>query len=154
MFKRSCLNLYQKFGHVTIQKSQIFYETNNIFACVNISPLLQGHILVCPKREVKRVRDLTEDELSDMMISAQKISIKLEDYLERTAVNFGIQDGKAAGQSVSHVHMHVIPRIEGDFKDKTEIYKKLRNDGKEVRELRSIDEMSEEADVFRKLMSS
>merc|ERR1712174_139549 len=139
MFKRSCLNLYQKFGHVTIQKSQIFYETNNI--------------LVCPKREVKRVRDLTEDELSDMMISAQKISIKLEDYLERTAVNFGIQDGKAAGQSVSHVHMHVIPRIEGDFKDKTEIYKKLRNDGKEVRELRSIEEMSEEADVFRKLMS-
>merc|ERR1712088_1036202 len=145
----------QRFGHVLIKRSQIFYETKTAFACVNISPLVDGHVLVCPKREVKRYKDLTDTEITEIFTSAKIISSKLEEHFQKTACTFGIQDGLDAGQSVEHVHLHVIPRIKGDFKNKKDIYKELQSDKAKMasgeRVLRSMAAMEEEAEVFRRL---
>ena len=145
-----------RFGHVIIKKSQIFHTTKTTFACVNISPIVPGHILICPKREVKRYHDLTDNEISEMFISARKIGSTLEKHFNRTALTFGLQDGVDSGQSVEHVHLHVLPRIKGDFERKEDIYRELRDDRKAMergeRKLRSIEEMAEEADIFRKLL--
>ena len=143
----------QKFGPHTLDKSQIFYETPLIFACVNISPLVPGHILICPKRLTPRYKDLTKEEITDLFTSAQEISSKLENHFGTSALNFGLQDGKDAGQSVPHVHLHILPRKKGDFKRNDEIYEKLNADveEQEVRVRRSLEEMAAEADVFKKL---
>lgn len=150
----SAVNQYQKFGHVNLHKSQIFHETDLIFACVNISPLVPGHVLVCPKREIARYKDLTQEEIIQIFTHAQNISTRLEKHFGTTALNFGLQDGKDSGQSIAHVHLHILPRRKGDFDRNDQIYEELNKDAEmaEIRKKRSLEEMKEEADLFRSLM--
>merc|ERR1712071_456011 len=106
----------QNFGPHSLKKSvQIFYETALSFACVNISPLVPGHVLVCPKRDVARYKNLSMDEVVDLAKSCQIVSSALETHFKAEALTISMQDGKAAGQSVAHVHWHILPRKEGDF---------------------------------------
>ena len=64
-----------------------------------------------------------------------------------------MQDGKAAGQSVSHVHWHILPRKPGDFERNDDIYAKLQADGTEIRVKRSEEEMEKECVIFRQLFN-
>nr|XP_007146925.1 hypothetical protein PHAVU_006G082400g [Phaseolus vulgaris]ESW18919.1 hypothetical protein PHAVU_006G082400g [Phaseolus vulgaris] len=80
------------------------------------------HVLVCPKREVKRFVDLTADETSDLWLTAQKVGTQLESYHKASSLTLAIQDGPQAGQTVPHVHIHLIPRKSGDFEKNDEIY--------------------------------
>merc|ERR1711879_36398 len=145
-------NHMQKFGQHTIKKSsQVFYETNLSFACVNISPQVPGHVLVCPKREVARYKELSIPEVQDLAVSCQLISKTFESHFKTEATTVSMQDGAAAGQSVAHVHWHVLPRKEGDFERNDDIYAKLQADGTEVRVKRTEDEMQAECEVFRGL---
>lgn len=121
---------------------QVFYKTALSFALVNLKPLLPGHVLICPQRRVPRFTDLTPAEVMDLMTLVQKAQYMLAsiyfkpsptstsqhqapasplkeelDLLVRNgAFNLAIQDGAAAGQSVSHVHCHIIPRLPTDSK--------------------------------------
>ena len=146
----------QPFGPHKIDHSQIFYQTDLIFACVNISPLVPGHVLVCPKRKVKRYKDLSKEEIIEIFTHAQIISTKLETHFGTTALNFGLQDGRDAGQSVPHVHLHILPRKKGDFERNDEIYEKLNEDVEiqEKRVRRSPEEMAVEANIFRALFEN
>jgi bis(5'-adenosyl)-triphosphatase len=77
---------------------------------------------VCPKREVKRFADLSSNEISDLWVTAKEVGIRLEQYHKASSLTFAIQDGPQAGQTVPHVHIHVIPRKKGDFEKNDEIY--------------------------------
>ncbi|PWA58948.1 Histidine triad, conserved site-containing protein [Artemisia annua] len=90
----------------------------NLFAILDKRP----HVLVCPRREVKRFVDLTPEETSDLWISAQKIGKQLENYHKASSLTLAIQDGPQAGQTVPHVHIHIVPRKGGDFENNDEIY--------------------------------
>jgi bis(5'-adenosyl)-triphosphatase len=98
--------------------SQVFHSTPHSFALVNIKPLLPGHVLVCPHRRVARVSQLSSAEITDLFLTVQRISRMIERVFSASALNIAIQDGKDAGQSVSHVHCHVIPRKGGDLDDR------------------------------------
>lgn len=80
-------------------------------------PVSPGHLLVVGRRHVSRLRDLTSDEIRDLweMVTAARI------WLERShhpdGYNIGLNDGAAAGQTISHLHLHVIPRYAGDVED-------------------------------------
>merc|ERR1712179_235086 len=143
------------FGPHTIQKEyQIFYETSKSYGLCNTSPILPGHVLVCPKLQVQHVGDLPVEDLTDLMLAIQTVSSALKKYFNADALTINCQDGVAAGQTVPHVHFHILPRKFGDFKDKGEVYKKLRvHDKGREHELtkRSLHEMKEEAIEFRKL---
>ena len=91
-------------------RNQVFYKSNLSFALVNLKPLQAGHVLVCPLRSVDRIRDLHEDEINDLAKSVLKVRAMLYEQYGALGFNIGIQDGKAAGQSVPHVHVHLIPR--------------------------------------------
>ncbi len=80
---------------------------------VNKQPFVNGHILVCPTRKVARFQDLTELELIEMWMAAQEISEKFRNEFGWEMFQYVIQDGKDAGQTVDHVHMHIIPQNDG-----------------------------------------
>ncbi|TKY47294.1 Bis(5'-adenosyl)-triphosphatase protein [Spatholobus suberectus] len=126
--------------------------------CVLFSLFL--HVLICPKREVKRFVDLTADETSDLWLTAQKVGRQLESYHKASSLTFAIQDGPQAGQTVSHVHIHVVPRRSGDFEKNDEIYDAMDEKEKELKQKldldkerkdRNLEEMAQEADEYRKL---
>jgi diadenosine tetraphosphate (Ap4A) HIT family hydrolase len=78
-------------------------------------PSAPGHVLVVPRRHVGRVSELTDSELVDLITLARNEAVRLDASSQAgAAYTFGINDGAAAGQTVPHVHMHVIPRNLGD----------------------------------------
>ena len=80
-------------------------------------PLTRGHLLVVPQRHITALEELTEDELDDIWRLGTSLSLKLQQELGTTSFNLGINIGRAAGQTVEHLHLHVIPRYEGDVDD-------------------------------------
>ncbi|PYH90231.1 HIT-like protein [Aspergillus ellipticus CBS 707.79] len=95
--------------------TQVFHLTPHTFALVNLKPILPGHVLISPRRVVPRVSDLTATETSDLFLTVQRVSRMIERVYSASSLNIAIQDGVDAGQSVPHVHAHVIPRRRGDL---------------------------------------
>lgn len=92
-------------------------EERDVFAIYDAYPVAKGHTLVIPERHVKSIFDLnwTEQEACAYMIGDVK------EFLEKEygaiGFNIGFNDGEAAGQTIMHAHVHVIPRYEGDVED-------------------------------------
>ncbi|KAJ6141904.1 hypothetical protein N7497_011003 [Penicillium chrysogenum] len=74
-----------------------------------------GHVLVSPRRVVPRVTDLTPAETSDLFLTVRRVGRMVERVYGATSLNIAIQDGAHAGQSVPHVHAHIIPRKAADL---------------------------------------
>ncbi|KAG4923519.1 hypothetical protein JHK87_049059 [Glycine soja] len=149
LFKQMAAEDYT-FGPYKIHHTEVFYSTNLSYAMVNLRPLLP----------VKRFGDLTADETSDLWLTAQKVGRQLETYHKASSLTLAIQDGPQAGQTVPHVHIHLIPRKSGDFEKNDEIYDAMDEKEKELKQKldldkerkdRSLEEMSQEADEYRKL---
>ncbi|HEY4483098.1 MAG TPA: HIT family protein [Candidatus Paceibacterota bacterium] len=88
----------------------------NELACVfptNI-PVVPGHLLVVPLRCVARFGDLTPDEQVAIWSLAGEVKMALEKVFGAEGFNYAWNEGKLAGQSVPHFHLHVLPRKEGD----------------------------------------
>lgn len=94
---------------------QVFHVTNYSMALVNLKPLLPGHVLVCPRRVAPRLSDLTSDEVSDLFLTVQRVGRMVEHVYKASGLNVAMQDGADAGQSVPHVHAHIIPRRKADL---------------------------------------
>ena len=105
-----------KFGPFPVSK-QIFHlsPSQQSFALVNLKPLLPGHVLVCPTRCVPRLSQLSTDETADLFLTVKIVSRTIERLYKATSLNVAIQDGPDAGQSVPHVHVHIIPRQAHDL---------------------------------------
>lgn len=97
---------------------QVFHSTSHTIALVNLKPLLPGHVLVSPLRVVPRLADLSPSEVTDLFLTVQRVGRTIQRVYEASALNIAIQDGEAAGQSVPHVHAHVIPRRKADLDHK------------------------------------
>jgi bis(5'-adenosyl)-triphosphatase len=95
---------------------------------VNLKPLLPGHVLVSPRRVVPRFNDLSAAEVQDLFLTVQRVSRTIERVYSATALNIAIQDGRDAGQSVPHVHAHIIPRKKEDLPEADAIYKMMEGD--------------------------
>jgi bis(5'-adenosyl)-triphosphatase len=73
---------------------------------------------VSPRRVVPRFNDLTSAEVADLFATVQRVSRMVERVYSASSLNIAIQDGEDAGQSVPHVHAHIIPRRRDDLKDR------------------------------------
>ncbi|KAK8861377.1 hypothetical protein IAR55_002196 [Kwoniella newhampshirensis] len=105
---------------------QVFYRTPLSIGIVNLKPLLPGHVLIVPRRVVPRLADLEPSEVSDLFLAVQHVGKVLEEVYKVQAMTISLQDGAVAGQSVPHVHIHLIPRHSTDYDGNSdEIYPKL-----------------------------
>ncbi|KAI8615091.1 HIT-like domain-containing protein [Chytriomyces sp. MP71] len=152
-----------KFGPHPIHANEIFYASRLTFGLVNLKPVTPGHVLVIPRRVVPRFADLTELEANDMMKAAQRIGRIVEREYQGESLTITIQDGPAAGQTVPHVHIHIMPRHKGDWADNDDIYPEINRkerdmdkafsrqhvDAEEERKPRSREDMGAEAARFR-----
>ena len=97
------------------------------YVLVNKKPVLPGHLLVIPKRVAHRFTDLNPDEVQDLFMTVQIVQRMIESFTGANSSTICIQDGKDAGQTVKHVHVHILPRKSGDFAENDDIYDKLQN---------------------------
>ena len=114
------------FGKFRIPKESIFHRTEKSAAFVNLRPIVPGHVLVMPQRVAPLLSDLDLDEYVDLWATVRQVQSALQTKLDCDAFNVAVQDGRAAGQSVPHVHVHILPRKNGDFERNDDIYDALQ----------------------------
>lgn len=153
------------FGPWACDWSEAFCLTPLSLCLVNQKPLVPGHVLVIPRRVVPAFQDLTPPEVADLMATAHAVAPRVRDHFGAAALTLAVQDGAAAGQTVAHVHLHVLPRREGDFTPNDKVYEALdaadmaRERGKTIvdagaeRKPRSPQEMAAESATLRTLVA-
>ncbi|MBP5332909.1 MAG: HIT family protein [Bacteroidales bacterium] len=77
-------------------------------------PVSPGHVLIIPRRHVASFFDLTYEEQQDLLRLLDSVKSIINEKYHPDGYNVGVNVGEAAGQSVLHVHMHLIPRYKGD----------------------------------------
>lgn len=99
------------FARIPIAAEHVFLESPSglSVAFVNLRPLVAGHVLVTPRRIVPRMHELSEVEADDLWLLVREVQRLLQAKYKPRGFEFGVQDGKLAGQSVPHVHVHVLP---------------------------------------------
>jgi histidine triad (HIT) family protein len=90
------------------------YEDEDYLAILDIRPFTRGHTLVLPKRHTVDVIDTPPQTLAEMVTIGQRIARAARATELADATNIGINDGPAAFQTVLHIHLHVLPRRNGD----------------------------------------
>lgn len=94
--------------------SATLYEDENFRVILDLGPAAKGHALILPKEHYANIYNLPEEMTARAFILAKKIAEKMTVLLNCDGVNIVQNNGTAAGQTVFHFHIHLIPRYEGD----------------------------------------
>lgn len=105
--------LFCKIGNKEIP-SEIIYEDDSAFAILDIHPIAPGHSMVMPKKHSETILDLEDREFAPLFSSVRNVTKLLQEVFAPDGFTIGINHGKAGGQVVDHLHIHVIPRFQND----------------------------------------
>ena len=98
--------------------SRIFYDNDPVFFCLwDGFPVSPGHALIIPRRHVATWFEATTQEQASLLKGIEIAKREIEKQYQPDGFNIGINVGDAAGQTVSHLHVHLIPRYKGDVED-------------------------------------
>ena len=98
--------------------SRIFYDVDPMFLCLwDGFPVSPGHALVIPRRHVATWFEATDQEQAALLKGIEHAKWEIEKQYQPDGYNIGINTGAAAGQTVPHLHIHLIPRYKGDVED-------------------------------------
>lgn len=89
------------------------YEDRHTLAFMDIMPSAEGHVLVVPKEAAETIFDLSGEAASALIRTTQKVAEAVRATLASPGIMLVQLNGTAAGQSIPHVHFHVVPRREG-----------------------------------------
>jgi diadenosine tetraphosphate (Ap4A) HIT family hydrolase len=103
------------FCSITIER--IVAQTERAFVIRDAFPISPGHSLIIPKRHIGSFFDTTEQEQTDILALLRSARDDLLREFNPGGFNIGINDGPIAGQTVPHLHVHLVPRFEGDVDD-------------------------------------
>ncbi len=92
----------------------ILFEDEDLLVFMDIGPIVKGHVLVIPKTHYDPVTQTPDELLAKLHIAAKRMATAQMNALGADGVNIMQNNGTAAGQEVPHIHVHVIPRFEGD----------------------------------------
>ena len=90
-------------------------EGDLTFTKTDSYPVSKGHTLVIPKRHISSYFECTDNERLELWSLVEQVKTELEDTFAPDGFNIGINVGEAAGQTIPHMHIHVIPRYSGDM---------------------------------------
>ncbi|HAU86450.1 MAG TPA: HIT family protein [Lachnospiraceae bacterium] len=94
--------------------SKTLFENDEFKVIFDISPASKGHVIILPKYHAANIFELPEEVTSKAFILAKKVATVLKEVLDCDGVNILQNNGEAAGQTVFHLHIHVIPRYKDD----------------------------------------
>ena len=101
----------------TISETDILLENEMALAFFDKFPVNEGHVLIIPKRHLANLFDATQEEVGSIWKLIKEVKEKLNKRFHPDGYNVGVNVGAAAGQTVFHLHVHVIPRYLGDVPD-------------------------------------
>jgi histidine triad (HIT) family protein len=93
--------------------ASIIYEDETVIVFLDIRPLNEGHTLVIPKKHYVDIFDIPENQLSQVHKVAKQVSVAVKKATNADGISIIQQNGKAAGQDIFHLHVHVVPGFEG-----------------------------------------
>jgi diadenosine tetraphosphate (Ap4A) HIT family hydrolase len=108
---RFCAGNEEKFESRIIAKDEFSFFLHDAY------PVSKGHILIIPHRHISSIFQATQEEKLCVLNSLQAAKDYLCENLSPQGFNVGINDGDAAGRTIPHLHIHLIPRYDGDIVD-------------------------------------
>lgn len=122
--------------------AKIIYEDENSLSFLDINPHSPGHTVVIPKKHVTTILDLGDDDELKLFTGLKESIILIDKSLKPDGFTIGINHGRAAGQAIEHLHIHILPRFWSDGggsihsvvlnkpkESLDEIYNKIKNYG-------------------------
>ena len=94
--------------------SSTLYEDNDFRVILDMGPATKGHALLLPKKHYENLFELDDEVAEKALKTAKKVAGQMRNALHADGFNLVQNNGEAAGQTVFHFHMHLIPRYEGD----------------------------------------
>ncbi len=101
----------------TLPSARVIDESAMVLVIRDGYPVSPGHTLLIPKRHTGSFFDLSEQERGELLTLLDLAKQVLDEEFQPQGYNIGINDGAAAGQTVPHLHVHLIPRFDGDLPD-------------------------------------
>jgi len=98
-------------------RDRIIAQTTETVTIRDGFPISPGHTLIIPRRHVANYFDTTEEERHQILVAIEEARQALDEELSPDGYNIGINIGEAAGQTVMHLHVHLVPRYNGDCND-------------------------------------
>ena len=93
--------------------ASLVYENEKVVAFLDIRPLNEGHTLVIPKGHYENIFDIPQELISHIHGITKRVALAIERATQADGISIIQQNGKASGQEIFHLHVHVIPRYEG-----------------------------------------
>jgi len=90
------------------------YKDENVLAFLDIAPCNPGHTLVIPKKHFQNMEDISEEELTKLILGVKRVGNLIKNKLGYQGYNIMENNDPVAGQIVPHIHWHIIPRQDGD----------------------------------------
>ena len=107
----------EKCPFCSIGQDRVVVAGSHAIAIADKFPLAKGHTLVIPKKHVRSIFELDANEAADLWGLLANVRQLLVNKFRPDGLTVGINDGNAAGQTVSHGHIHMIPRYKGDVEE-------------------------------------
>lgn len=105
---------------------EIIAENKLAFAIMDKHPVNEGHVLIIPKRHFASYFEATEEEVKSIRNLLHEVKEMLDVQYEPSGYNIGVNVGYDAGQTIMHLHVHLIPRYKGDIENPREELENLR----------------------------
>jgi histidine triad (HIT) family protein len=110
MYKESCI-----FCRIVRKEapSSIIYEDDDVLAFMDIRPVSEGHTLVISKRHYENIYDVPRTIICKIYEIVKRVAIALRETIKPDGISIVQQNGAAANQDIFHIHVHLIPRYDG-----------------------------------------
>lgn len=95
-------------------KPRLIYKDDFVLAFPSNIPIVPGHIIVCPVRHISKIDEISNEEIIKIKDFIILLKNSLKKSLDAEGFNVAWNEGSMAGQSVNHLHIHVVPRKIGD----------------------------------------
>lgn len=114
-----------------------FIENGDFIAVYNIAPILPGHSMIIPKKHIESILELSENQITELFSFARKVTVFLTDVFQGEGFDWSLQENEVAGQSVDHLHLHIVIRKTGDLSSPGKWYKMIEDNENQLLDSKS-----------------